>query len=1055
MFEKVRCRDTGESDALFPRRCGSHALIIAIFLLWLFFCNAASGQQAGLSGVIRDVSQAAIPKATISVVHEETNIRRSTSSNDRGAYSFPLLSPGRYTIDVSAAGFQTIRETDFTLDVSQAARLDFTLQPGIVQESVTVNAESTLVKSDSATVSTVIDREFIEELPLNGRSFQSLIALTPGVVLTKATFGEQGQFSVNGQRANANYFTIDGVSANIGVSAGLTLVQSASGSLPGLGATGGTNTLVSIEALEEFRVQTSGYAPEYGRMPGAQISILTRSGTNKLHGALFDFFRNDALDATDWFANAYSLPKPALRQHDFGGVIGGPLVIPKLYDGRNKAFYFFSYEGLRLRQPQVESTDVPSLFLRRSSPQGVRTFLNAFPIPSGPDGKFGFSQFVASYTDTSSLDATSLRMDQLIGTRMTLFGRYNHAPSDSIARLFALSNPTQTIANTDTLTAGATVILTPHLSNETRFNYSHTSGASFSHLDNFGGAVPFDAPAFFPSFADANNSFGGLFLSGGINSNFYIGKNVQNAQQQYNMVDAVSLTMGTHQIKFGVDYRRIATLNSPRAYDLFAYFAGAGAIGGHTSVTTIDAQEDITVYFNNLSVFSQDTWKATARLTLTYGMRWEFNPAPHGSRPLYTFTNYNDPRNIAPATVGTPLYKSKWMNFGPRIGGTYSLDRRSGRETTLRGGFGMFYDLGSGIISQAASGWPYFRTESFLNGTFFPLSDSQAAPPPFSLGPPYNSIYGAQRDLTLPVTYEWNITLERALGKSNAVSVGYIAAAGRNLLRQEYWVTPNENVTYAYQLRNDAFSNFNSLQAQFQRRLSKGLQALVSYTYGKSLDNNSNDSSSHLIAAAVNPTQDYGSSDFDIRHTLSAAFSYNIPAARWLRPLMRDWSLDGVLSARSATPVDVTYSADIGYGVYSWRPDVVEGQSLYLPDPNVAGGRKFNLDAFEFPNTYPGRQGTLGRNVLRGFSIEQLNVTIRRQFPLYERARLQLRAEMFNAVNHPSFGDASGAMQSTQFGYPTRMLSQSLGRGGVNAGLNPLYQIGGPRSIQLALRVVF
>ena len=174
-----------------------------------------------------------------------------------------------------------------------------------------------------------------------------------------------------------------------------------------------------------------------------------------------------------------------------------------------------------------------------------------------------------------------------------------------------------------------------------------------------------------------------------------------------------------------------------------------------------------------------------------------------------------------------------------------------------------------------------------------------------------------------------------------------------------------------------------------------------------------------------------------------------------MKALTHNWALDGVFTARSATPVDVTYSADIGYGVYSWRPDVVPGEPLYLSDPNVAGGWKFNLDAFEIPDTYPGRQGTLGRNVMRGFPIEQLNLTIRREFPLYERARLQFRAEMFNAVNHPSFADPSGAMQSTQFGYSTQMLSQSLGRGGVNVGLNPLYQIGGPRSIQLALRVVF
>src|SRR4029077_4237761 len=239
-----------------------------------------------------------------------------------------------------------------------------------------------------------------------------------------ANFGEQGQFSVNGQRANANYFTIDGIGANIGVSAGLTLVQSASGSLPGLGASGGTNTLVAVESMQEFRVQTSTYAPEYGRTPGAQISIVTRSGTNQLHGSLFDFFRNDALDSRDWFANQQSLPKPRLRQNDFGGVLGGPVLLPRLYSGRNRTFFFFSYEGLRLLQPQVEVTDVPSIDTRQQAVRSIKPFLNSFPIPNRPPTRFGFAPFVATYTDRSSLDATSVRVDHMIGQRATLFGRY-------------------------------------------------------------------------------------------------------------------------------------------------------------------------------------------------------------------------------------------------------------------------------------------------------------------------------------------------------------------------------------------------------------------------------------------------------------------------------------------------------------------------------------------------------------------------------------------------------------------------------------------------------
>jgi hypothetical protein len=1007
----------------------------------------ASAQTAELSGTVQDPAQAVIPGAKITLTNDATGSRRTTQSLSDGHFSLPYLQPGVYTLKVEAPGFLDQTRTALQLSVGQSATLDFTLSLASAAQEITVTGAAPSIASDSATVSTVINRQFIENLPLNGRSFQSLIALTPGVVMTKATFGEQGQFSVNGQRANANYFTIDGVSANIGVSAGLTLVQSASGSLPGLGATGGTNTLVSVEALEEFRVQTSGYPAEYGRMPGAQVTVLTRSGSNQYHGVLFDFFRNDALDATDWFANSQSLPKPALRQNDFGGVLGGPVLIPKLYNGRDKTFFFVSYEGLRLRQPQVEATDVPSLSSRNQAGHTARAYLDSFPLPNRPDGRFGFAPFVASYTDSSTLDATSLRLDHLFGTRVTVFGRYNYAPSNSTARLFALNNPTDTIANTQTLTTGATFLISPRFSNELRFNYSFTTGESYSRLDDFGGAKPLSPTDFFPSFADPKNSFGGYFLLGGVNSSWYLGKNVANAQRQYNAVDSITIQLGGHQLKFGADYRRIATDNSPRNYDLFYYFVGTfGSIFGHTNQTTIDAQEDISVYFNNLSLFAQDTWKASRRLTLTYGLRWEWNPPPTGSKPLYTFTGYENPRTVKLAPQGTPLYATTYGNFAPRLGAAYQLIQAPGRETTIRGGIGVFYDLGAGIISQAASGFPYFRQRNFLDGTQFPLPEQAAQPAPFSLNPPANSIYGAVRGLRLALTWQWNVAIERALGRTDSVSVSYVGAAGRHLLRQDYYVNPNDNFVYAYLLTNRSFSDFHALQAQYQRRLSHGLQALVSYTFGKSLDNASNDSSSHLIALQLDPRQDRGPSEFDIRHALSGAFSYN---------MIWKWALDGVYTFRTATPVDVTYYRDLGFGLYNFRPDIVAGQPIYLDDLNVAGGRRFNPDAFELQNGFPGRQGTMGRNVLRGFPLSQINFTVRREFPIYERMKLQFRAEMFNALNHPAFADPTGSLFSPQFGYSTRMLGRDLGRGGVNGGLNPLYQVGGPRSIQLALRLFF
>lgn len=1004
-------------------------------VLFLAANAAAWAQTANLSGMVRDASQASVPGAHVVVRNQDTSTERTVTTAADGAYAVPFLAVGRYTLIVRATGFQEATRTDVKLDAGDA-RLDFSLVPGALEQSVTVSGESAVLDTDAAGVGTLIDRQLIENMPLNGRSFQSLIALTPGVVMTKATFGEQGQFSVNGQRANANYFTIDGVSANVGVSAGLTLVQSSSGSLPGLAATGGTNTLVSVEALEEFRVETSGAAPEYGRMPGAQIVILTRAGTNQFHGALFDFFRNDAMDASDWFANANSLPKPELRQHDFGGVLGGPIL-------RDRTFFFVSYEGLRLRQPQVLTTDVPSLATRQSACALCKPFLDAFPLPNRSGGRVGFSPFVASYSDVSSLDAASLRLDHRFGTRLSVFGRYNYAPSQYTARLYMLSNPIDTTAGMQTATAGATLLVSPHIVDDIRLNWSRSTGASFARLDTFGGAVPFAPSLFFPSTVDPANAFGGYSLSGGVNSSFYIGKNVNNEQRQWNVTDSLSLAWGSHMFKFGGDWRSLSTLNNPRAYDLMAFFVATnGAANGEPSQVTIGAQERITVYFRNLSLYAQDTWKVSRRLTLTYGLRWEVNPPPSGSLPLYTFTGYQDQRQMKVAPAGTPLYATTYGNFAPRFGAAY----QAGPATTLRASFGVFYDLGAGLTGQAASGFPYFRQNTLSPPISFPVPEARAQPLPFTLAPPIVSIYGAQSGLRLPLTYEWGLTAEHRLGASRQLSVSWVAAAGRHLLRQSYYVNPTPDIETAYLLTNAAFSDFESLQAQFQQRMRKGFLALVSYTLGKSLDNISNESDSNLEAAQLNPKNDRGPSDFDIRQTLSAGFTWSLP---------HDWGVDGVVIARTATPVDVTYSRDVGFGLANLRPDLVYGVPLYAPDPNVAGGRGFNPDAFALPPGYPGRQGTLGRNVMRGFPLSQLNLTLRREFRLYESLKLQFRIEMFNALNHPAFADPTGSLFSTDFGVSTQMLGRSLGRGGANGGLNPLYQVGGPRSIQLALRMVF
>ncbi len=374
----------------------------------------------------------------------------------------------------------------------------------------------------------------------------------------------------------------------------------------------------------------------------------------------------------------------------------------------------------------------------------------------------------------------------------------------------------------------------------------------------------------------------------------------------------------------------------------------------------------------------------------------------------------------------------------------------------LRGGIGTFYDAGSGFLGTATFGFP-FKAVSTLFFVPLPLSAQQAAPPPLSESLPAGAnIYAADPKLRLPRTYQWNVAVEQGLGPNQVVSATYVGAAGRDLLRTDTLTAPNPDFLGVIVTRNTATSDYNALQLKYQRRLFHGLQALASYTLSHSIDISSNDGNTNSTPTLIaNPNIDRGNSDFDVRHSVTAALSYDVPSpnVKLGRAIFEGWSIDNFVLARSAPPVDLIGNFSFEEGTeFIARPDVVSGQPLYLYGPSYPGGKAFNPQAFAVPAS---GQGDLGRNALRGFGAWQNDFTLRRQFPIAERIALQFRAEFFNVFNHPNFGPPGNSLGSPLFGVSTQTLASSLGQGGLRGGFSPLYQIGGSRSIQLALKLLF
>ncbi len=1035
-----------------------------LFAMMVLSACTVWGQQSELTGIIQDSSGGSIGRASLSAQNVATNVVRSTTTNESGAYTIANLPPGVYTLTVEASGFEKNIIENLRLEVSAKVARNITLTVGNSSQAVTVSGSSINVNTIDASVSTVVDRQFVENIPLNGRTFQSLLTMVPGtaIVPTGAYAHDSGYITVNGQRTESNYFMVDGVSANTGttpyrsVGGGMGF----SGSGPGNTALGTTQSLVSIDALQEFRAITSTYSAEYGRTPGGQFSFTTRGGTNELHGSLFNYFRNDKLDATNWFNNANRLTKPAMRQNNFGGTLGGPLQIPGVYNGKDRTFFFFSYEGLRLRTPQTTvNRTVPSLELRQSAHPGLHGFLNSFPLPNGADWGNGLALYAGSFSNPGELNSSSIRMDHSFSDAFKVFGRFSYAPSVSGSRgTTRVSQITNAVGNTTTATFGATNILSPRLSNEARFNYTRNLRALSYVLDDYDGSTPWDLSAI-PGLGSTGWLWSGYIYGGGDVRTTMTPQDIN--QEQFNVTNSMTASLGRHNLKFGVDYRRLGTPLILPEFQITLYIQTEEQIRNNNSNIQVSRYTGpFRPVYQNFSAFIQDEWKVTNRLNLSLGVRWDVNPAPkdsYGSDP-YTVDQISNLATTRLAPRGTALWATQWANFAPRAGFAYRLRETPGWETIVRGGFGIFYDMGNnqGSVGYGGVG---LSTSTYFNGGQFPLTRAQldTVPQP-TIDTPYAAgVYGGvsayDPSLKLPYSPQWNFSIEQKLGDLQSFTASYVGSAGRRLLvnqsfRPALLGNPNFSTTGSLNItRNRATSDYNALQLQFQRRLSRGFQSQFSYTWSHAIDESS---TNFAITALLR-----GNADFDIRHNFQAALTYDIPgnySNRFLSAVLKQWAVDSRISARTGLPINVsnTTGFDMANGLsLDYQPNLVYGQPLYIYGDNFPGGRRINRNAFE--TTPAGVQGNLGRNVIRSFGAFQADVAVRREFSFGDRWNLQFRAEAFNLTNRPNFGSINSSLTSNAaiFGLATNTLNGQL------SGLNSLYQMGGPRSMQLALKLRF
>lgn len=981
--------------------------------LYLFFAVGLPGlaqtNSASLRGTVQDPSHAAIPGAQVSATNPATGQVLSAATNDQGIFDFPFIPPATYVLRAERAGFQSYQQQGLVLAAGETRRQDIVLALGSTSDSVTVQANVSALQSESSQLSASIAPQRIENLPMLGRNFTTLISMQPGVSAVQSSSGLS--FSVNGgPSGNGFNITLDGTDASAVSTQRVAVARTGYQQ---------TNT-TSLEAVQEIRLYTSNYSAEIGRASSGAMNVVTKSGTNDFHFGLFEYFRNSVLNANGTVANAAGQPRAPVRLNQFGANTGGRII-------RNRTFYWLGWENSNQRRATTGQYNVLSDAGRAAIVDpSLRTYVEQW-IPKAnqaPTTNPYVAQLIENQIIAVRESIGTARIDHQITASNNIFFRYNilDATTD-IPGLYAPkatgeSNSRQqlyTLSDTHTFSASAV--------NELRLG-----GNRFVTPQVGGGPLP------------------SVTINGGILAS--VGTTETYANTAYNGVDSVFLQRGRHGIKIGGEWRKIYSgrrgqgnanfvynsvtdlfTNVPSQLNIFQRYGGSAGVGGSTSF------------------FVQDDWKVSNKLTLNLGARYDyfFRPSERTGRSYNIISGIPPISNLVFNATGQPMFQRDLNNFAPRVGFAWTLTPR----TVLRGGYGIFYapqQASVGVTTSANATPPFLSTaqtdQAFIQpavtytrsdaALLFPLTSygsKYPAPAPTVFDPNYKESYSQQ----------WNLTVERELLSNTVLSAGYVASknskveAARTLNLTRPLVNSSRedsrftNITYVGPLSS---ATYQSLQVNLTKRFSHGLTLDANYVWAHSIDDFSAFFGLNTATVSLqnqnNMRADRGESDFDVRHQFKSSFVYQLPfhtTARFANALMQGWATSGILTIRTGMPYTVTTGSSTGDGLTSQRPNYVGGQSLTTGVPRALNAPILNPLAFTVPviaDPATGlKLGNLGKSALAGPPSVNWNLSVHRNFHVHERGVLEFRAEFFNAFNEVNYSAPVSNMKSPTFGMIT------------------------------------